>query len=379
MRAQSSYWKFAYNGSPVPTSFTSSTAYTSKSATTMSIATSFCSTSFFSSISSTGFSSVPSSFCSSSPAGPSFASPSSLFSSSVPIFSSSFFSAAFVSAAFVSAAFASAAFASARRAFFFSMTSRLCMGSFHWLCLVCQSCKIDRHSVDFSLNQWPGSRSSTFCVSFCSPTHAFKCSSLFDSSAHTNRISSKPSSLVGIVKLRYCLANSFAAMSITSPLRKHICFSSSVSSTASTAFLTASSSGSSASFASSPFFSSSSFSPWAPLELACFFRSSRALFLLTSRSAAACFALNVTSCAAALNLAGGSPITTTATRLRSPPSNSSRSFFRSPAIRLFLTSMTTQLLLSMGATVRMSLLALESSSSQMPKSIPGLSLVALKS
>mmetsp|Transcript_32435 Transcript_32435/g.97986 ORF Transcript_32435/g.97986 Transcript_32435/m.97986 type:complete len:298 (+) Transcript_32435:734-1627(+) len=247
---QSSHVKFANKGSPLPMSMMSSTM----NGSTLSRDTS------------ASFSSSPSpSFSSAFPLSlPSAASPSafcspSSFVSAVSSFSSSFF------------------LSSSTRRFFSACFLRT--GSLRSPCLRRHSWSAWVHSLYCSLKRSPGLRSSTRCVSFRSATQAFRYSAARSAGCHTYRISSKPSASDGIEKLLKYRPRSFFVRSSVVGFGNHSRFSSSVNSTASSAFFTASSTSSAGS--SSSFFSSSFAS--------CFSSSPSFFSSLDSSASAACF------------------------------------------------------------------------------------------
>mmetsp|Transcript_111559 Transcript_111559/g.360072 ORF Transcript_111559/g.360072 Transcript_111559/m.360072 type:complete len:276 (+) Transcript_111559:941-1768(+) len=236
-------------------------------------------------------------------------------------------------------------------------------GSLNSCCFFFHALRLFVHSAHLPLNHSEGCRSSTRCVSFLSNTHFRRCSWQPASSAHANFTSSKPSSFEASVNLAYDDASSFWLRSGVSFLRKHSCFSSSVSSTlissscssslastsifasSSACFVSASSSSPSflpsfAFFAASSFFFRSS-SSFFFLASSAFFRAASAFFRLASASAFPLFSFRMDSCSQALYSAGASPITTCATLRNSGPANCPKTAFRSSASRFPFTSMTT--------------------------------------
>mmetsp|Transcript_149186 Transcript_149186/g.415809 ORF Transcript_149186/g.415809 Transcript_149186/m.415809 type:complete len:239 (+) Transcript_149186:1367-2083(+) len=211
-------------------------------------------------------------------------------------------------------------------------------------------------------------------------------------------MSSKPSSLSGSEKLVKECASSFEVRSWTRGLRNQSACSCSESSTAGGAALAASAESPSSLAASaepplpscSSFFASPllvSFSgsfPFSTLLPA----SSAAAFLRTpggggggclartaaSRSAWCRLSSSASRRTRALCSSGGSPMTTSAILLNSASSKLASILRRSVAIRLFRTSMTTQLRFSTGTTDRIIFWMVSSSSSRMPKSMWGRSL-----
>mmetsp|Transcript_127020 Transcript_127020/g.340847 ORF Transcript_127020/g.340847 Transcript_127020/m.340847 type:complete len:424 (+) Transcript_127020:643-1914(+) len=314
---------------------------------------------------------------SSSPASPS-ASPS--FLSSAPS-SPSFFSAS------------SAFFTGGGGAFFFQLEAL----SFH-----SDSCLF--HAAHFSLNHSEGSRPSTLCVLFCSSTHARSVSAQADASCQAYLTSSNPSASPGREKSAKDVARALLERSGTGVLRCHCAFSSAVSSTgfsaSSSSFASSFGSSFASSFASlgsspscgaaslsagsslgSSFFASTASCPG--LEyLACFAlrhsSSSLSLFVLAfSFSAAATFSDSSCACTFSLYSFDGSPMTTTATRLKSLAGNRASSFFRSAARRLSRSSSTMKSRLRAGVTAASVFCTLMSSIMGTPNCMPGLSLEAL--
>mmetsp|Transcript_62542 Transcript_62542/g.123077 ORF Transcript_62542/g.123077 Transcript_62542/m.123077 type:complete len:310 (-) Transcript_62542:424-1353(-) len=268
-------------------------------------------------------------------------------------------------------------------------------------CFFCHSAKSFFHWAWRSWNHFEGCRVSTLDVFFFSSTLERKYSVALASLSHSNFTSSKPSSFFGRDQFAKLLAMTASLQSATGFGANQVLFSSSVNSTfggsvsssssgsigssffSSSASLPSSTSIFSSSFFSSSFsssalpssfpspscFAASSFFFFSASSCFClrsasfFFRSASIFFFISSArflasaccfarffsacltrhalSEDSCFFFKSFSCCDALNSSSGSPMTTTAVRLKYGAQKRRSAFFRSASRRLLRTSMTT--------------------------------------